>query len=292
MNRAAPILAALVLMLQPVLAADVDTENLFGFTEGADTGEEGEQDVFLDTIGRFGKRKAGPGSSRYGVADTKLSYQYDPTGNFSIELGVYGDARRVRNIADLDDKAFATFDGVEVDLKYQFLKGSKDQPFGLAIETRPRFARTLPIEGTGANIFDVETLLQADLQIVPDKVWLGANLSFEGAAGRLRGSGLGDRSSLFTVSNALSVRVGENTFLGPEMRYLRAYDGSYLNRFEGHAVFVGAGLHHRFTEKTFVTLAYAGQVWGRDRDPASAGRSFDLAHFERHNVRVKLGVMF
>ncbi len=292
MTRIASILVALGLMLQPALADDADTENLFGFTEGADTGEKGERDILLDTVGRFGKRKAGPGSSRYGVANTKLSYQYDPIENFSVELGLFGDARRVRNIADLDDKSFATFDGIGVELKYQFLKGSKDQPFGLAIETRPRFVRTLPVEGTGANILDVETLLQADLQIVPDRLWLGANLGFEGAAGRLRGSGLGDRSSIMTVSNALSVRVAENTFLGPEVRYLRAYDGSYLNRFEGQAVFVGAGLHHRFTEKTFVTLAYAGQVWGRDRDPAYAGRSFDLAHFERHNVRVKLGVMF
>jgi hypothetical protein len=294
MNRTASLLVALALLLPgPAFAADeVDTENLFGFTEGADTGKEGERDVFVDTVMRFGKRRAGPGSSHYAVADTKLSLQYDPVKNFSIELGVFGDLRRVRNVVDLDDKAFSTFDGVQVDLKYQLLKGSAEQPFGFALEVRPRFARTLPIEGTGANVFDVETVAHADWQIVPDQVWLGANLTFDGSAGRLRGSGAGDRSSLFTSSNAVSFRVAENTYLGPEVRYQRYYDGTYLNRFEGHAVFVGMGLHHRFTDKAFMTLAYAGQVRGHDRDPLYAARAFDLTHFERHNVRVRFGLEF
>ena len=37
---------------------------------------------------------------------------------------------------------------------------------GLALELRPRFARVLPIEGNGADILDMETVLQLDLQLV------------------------------------------------------------------------------------------------------------------------------
>jgi hypothetical protein len=33
------------------------------------------------------------------------------------------------------------------------------------------------------------------------------------------------------------------------------------------------------------TVAYAGQVWGRDTDPALAGRSLGLNQFERHSLR-------
>ena len=36
---------------------DVDTEHLFGFTEGSDAGEKGEQEVVVDTISRLSKRR-------------------------------------------------------------------------------------------------------------------------------------------------------------------------------------------------------------------------------------------
>ncbi|MBY0296278.1 MAG: hypothetical protein K2X71_09610 [Methylobacterium sp.] len=271
----------------------VDTEHLFGFSEGAETGRKGEQEVVLDTVTRIGKRRAGPGPSTYRVLDTKLGYQFDPTDGFSIELGAFGDLRRVRTIADLDDKAFGTFDGVSVELKYQFLHASAEQPVGLALELRPRFARVLPVEGNGANVFDMESVLQLDVQVVPGRLWYGANVSFEPAAGRRRGSGgAGFRSSTFLVSQSLVGRIAENTFLGPEIRYLRGYDGTFLNRLESVALTLGPALHHRFTEKTWLTLAYAGQVWGRDTDRAYARRALGLSQFERHALRVKVGVEF
>lgn len=271
---------------------EVDTEHLFGFTEGTDAGEKGQQEVVVDTVGRIGKRRSDSGPSTYRAFNTRIGYQFDPIDRLSIELSAFGDVRRVRNIMDLDDKSFGTFDGVSVDVKYQFLKGSAEQPFGFALEVRPRFARVLPIEGKGANIFDMETLLQADVQIVPKKLWYGTNISFEPAAGRQRGSKEGYRSSTFLWSNAIVGEVAEHTYLGPEVRYLRGYEGTFLNRLESEAVTIGPALHHRFTEKAWVTLAYAAQVWGRDTDPSLARRGFGLNQFERHNVRLKFGMEF
>ncbi|WP_236960282.1 hypothetical protein [Methylobacterium durans] len=271
---------------------DVDTEHLFGFTEGADAGEKGEQEVVVDTVTRLSKRRDGPGPSTYRVLDTRFAYQFNPIDRFSVELSAFGNLRRQRNIVDLDDKSFGTFDGVSVELKYRFLKGSAEQPLGLAIEVRPRFTRVLPIEGNGANIFDMESLLQLDVQVVPDKIWYGSNISFEPAAGRQRGSGEGYRSSTFLWSNAVVGRIAEKTFLGPEVRYLRGYDGIFLNRLESEALFIGPALHHRFTEKAWLTLAYGAQVWGRDTDPAYARRALGLNQFERHNLRVKFGMEF
>nr|WP_244936564.1 hypothetical protein [Methylobacterium currus] len=271
---------------------EVDTEHLFGFTEGADAGEKGEQEAVIDTVTRIGKRRDGPGPSTYRVLDTRFAYQFNPIDKLSIELSAFGTLRRQRNIVDLDDKSYGTFDGVSMEVKYQFLKGSKEQPLGLALEVRPRFTRVLPVEGNGADIFDIESLLQLDVQVVPDKLWYGSNISFEPAAGRQRGGGPGYRSSTFLWSNALVGRVGENTYLGPEIRYLRGYEGTFLNRLESEALTVGPALHHRFTEKIWLTVAYAGQVWGRDTDSSLAGRALGLNQFERHNLRVKFGMEF
>ncbi|ABY29529.1 hypothetical protein [Methylorubrum extorquens] len=271
---------------------DVDTEHLFGFTEGADAGEKGEQEVVIDTVTRVSKRRDGPGPSTYRVLDTRFAYQFNPIDKLSIEFSAFGTLRRQRNIVDLDDKSYGTFDGVSMEVKYQFLKGTKEQPLELALEVRPRFTRILPVEGNGANIFDLESLLQIDVQVVPDKLWYGSNISFEPAAGRQRGGGPGYRSSTFLWSNVLVGRIGENTYFGPEVRYLRGYEGIFLNQLESEALTVGPALHHRFTEKIWLTAAYAGQVWGRDADPTLAGRALGLNQFERHNVRVKFGMEF
>ena len=271
---------------------DVDTEHLFGFTEGADAGEKGEQEVVIDTVTRVSKRRDGPGPSTYRVLDTRFAYQFNPIDKLSIEFSAFGTLRRQRNIVDLDDKSYGTFDGVSMEVKYQFLKGTKEQPLGLALEVRPRFTRILPVEGNGANIFDLESLLQIDVQVVPDKLWYGSNISFEPAAGRQRGGGPGYRSSTFLWSNVLVGRIGENRYFGPEVRYLRGYEGIFLNQLESEALTVGPALHHRFTEKIWLTAAYAGKVWGRDADPTLAGRALGLNQFERHNVRVKFGMEF
>ncbi|KQO91132.1 hypothetical protein ASF36_21290 [Methylobacterium sp. Leaf90] len=271
---------------------EVDTEHLFGFTEGADAGEKGEQEVVIDTVTRVSKRRDGPGPSTYRVLDTRFAYQFNPIDKLSIEFSAFGTLRRQRNIVDLDDKSYGTFDGVSMEVKYQFLKGTKEQPLGLALEVRPRFTRILPVEGNGANIFDLESLLQLDVQVVPDKLWYGSNISFEPAAGRQRGGGPGYRSSTFLWSNVLVGRIGENTYFGPEVRYLRGYEGIFLNQLESEALTVGPALHHRFTEKIWLTAAYAGQIWGRDADPTLAGRALGLNQFERHNVRVKFGMEF
>lgn len=192
---------------------EVDTEHLFGFTEGADAGDKGQQEVVVDTVARIGKRRSEPGRSTYRAFNTRLGYQFDPIERLSIEVSAYGDLRRVRNVLDIDDKSVGTFDGVSLDVKYQLLKGSAEQPIGLALEVRPRFARVLPIEGRGADIFDMESLLLVDVQIVPNKLWYGTNVTFEPAAGRQRGSKEGYRSSTFLWSNAIVGEVAPNTFL-------------------------------------------------------------------------------
>lgn len=270
----------------------VDTENLFGFTEGTDVGKKGEQEILVDTIGRFSKRRAGPGLSGYAAAQPIISYQYDPTDNFSIEPGLWFDARDSRNVAGVPDKSFGTFNGGSLELKYQLLKRTEQRPFSVALQVEPEYARITPVEGQGADVFSVETRLIADARLVPDRLWAGVNLIYDPQVARLKGSGEVDRTSTLSVSGTLMAKVAGNLFLGPEARYMRAYDGAFLNRFDGHAVFVGPVLHYQVMEKGFLTLAYSTQVFGHDRDPDFSDRAFNLNQFSRHNLRVRFGVEF
>ncbi|WP_139040265.1 hypothetical protein [Methylobacterium terricola] len=270
----------------------VDTENLFGFTEGTDTGKKGEQEVLVDSIGRFSKRRDGPGRSGYGAAQPLISYQYDPTDNFSIEPGLRFDARDSRGIAGVPNKAFGTFNGGSVELKYQFFKRTEDRPFSLAVLAEPQYARITPVEGQGADVYSVESRLIADMRLVPDTLWAGFNLIYDPQVSRLKGSGEVDRTSTLSLSGAVMAKIAGDLFVGPEVRYMRAYEGAFLNRFEGHAVFVGPVLHYHVMEKGFLTLAYSTQVFGHDRDPDFSDRVFNLTQFSRHNLRVRFGVEF
>ncbi|WP_156635546.1 hypothetical protein [Methylobacterium sp. Leaf123] len=271
---------------------EVDSENLFGFTEGTDVGKKGEQDLIVDTIVRFSKRRAGPGASGYAAAQPVISYQYDPTDNLSIEPGLYFDTRDSRNIAGVPDKAFATFNGGSLEVKYQFFKRTDERPFSLSVQAEPQYARITPVEGQGADVFSVDTRLMADVRLVPDKLWAGFNLIYDPSVAHLKGSGEVDRTSTLTVSGTLMTQIAQGVFIGPEIRYFRAYDGSFLNRFLGRAGFAGPVLHYQVKEKAFLTLAYATQVFGHDRDPEFTDRAFYLNQAPRHAVRVRFGLVF
>lgn len=270
----------------------VDTENLFGFTEGTDTGKKGEQEALVDTISRFSKRRDGLGRSGYGATQPLISYQYDPTENFAIEPGLLFDARDSRNIAGVPDKSFGTFNGGSLELKYQFFKRTDERPFSLALQVEPQYARITPIEGQGADVFSAETRLIADARLIPDRLWACINLIYDPQVARLKGSAEVDRSSTLSISGTLMAKVAGDLFFGPEARYMRAYEGAFLNRFEGHAVFVGPVLHYQVMEKGFLTLAYSTQVFGHDRDPVFTDRAFNLNQFARHALRVRFGVEF
>jgi hypothetical protein len=310
---------------EPSAKFDTDSENIFGFTEGTDTPKQGEREISIDGIGRFGKRRFGPAGlpelavpdisdqlrdddqnavalpgpagpvarrSVYRALNAKLGYQYGLTDDLSVELGVFGDARRVKNVPDLPNKSFGTLDGLAVELKYRLIERTRDNPFGLALQVEPRWSRVADVEGRGQNALSLETKLLADLRIVPDRLWFATNLGWEPQSGRLRGTGEPVRESTASWSNALSLRVSETTFVGAELRYLRAYGGLFLTRFEGDALYLGPTLHHKISKDAYISVAYSGQVAGKDRDPEFRNRGLNLTHFERHQVRIKVGMEF
>ena len=69
------------------------------------------------------------------------------------------------------------------------------------------------------------------------------------------------------------------------MRHLTKYEGSFLNKEEGHALFVGPTLSVRVLPNAVLQAAYSIQVSGRAKDEPD--RHLDLANFERHQGRLR-----
>jgi hypothetical protein len=84
--NAKTVLAALMLLLllapSAVHAGDVDTQFVFGFTQGADVGELGEKEIESETVGRFGKA-----DGSYAVLTSQLRAELVPFENFHFEVG-------------------------------------------------------------------------------------------------------------------------------------------------------------------------------------------------------------
>src|SRR5262245_54607279 len=59
--------------------AEIDTEHMFGFTEGSDTGEAGEKELETDSTGRFGKF-----SGAYNNVATALEAKYSFSDRFRL----------------------------------------------------------------------------------------------------------------------------------------------------------------------------------------------------------------
>src|SRR5262245_8174797 len=74
------VLLALVMLSRVALASDVDTQFIFGFTQGADVGELGEKEIESQTIGRFGKL-----DGSYAAVTSQLRAEYTPLANLRIE---------------------------------------------------------------------------------------------------------------------------------------------------------------------------------------------------------------
>jgi hypothetical protein len=287
----------------------VETENLFGFTNGSDTGEAGSKEFSPEAAMALGKR-----GGSYRAFGTKLELGFGVTDDFSFSMSALGDCHRIRNVMDFDDvRGRCGLNGVGAEVRWRLLN-RKTAPFGLTLHAEPSFARFDESSGQVGRKIGSENKIILDKELIPDTLFGTVNLLYEPERFRERLVIPAERGSVGGVAAALSHRVSKTTFVGGELRYLRAYDGFALNRFSGQALYAGPTLYTQLTEKAWLSAAWNIQVAGREaldrrdvaagivealeagEDPLSAvpvRRShLDLKNFERHRIKVKAGFEF
>jgi hypothetical protein len=142
--------------------------------------------------------------------------------------------------------------------------------------------------GERVRNFEFETTVNADLELMRNRLYAGFNLLYEPEVTQML-TGETQREATFGGSAALSLRLASNVVLGGEVWYLRHYDAANLTSFTGDAVMLGPTLYLRFTPKMFMTAAWNAQVWGREiGNPVS----LNLAEFQRHRARLKFAWEF
>jgi len=276
-------IVAIALESNVVLAGQIDTEHLFGFTIGTDIGDAGEKEIEAGTTARLGKR-----SGSYTALSQTLSFEYTPGPNLRLEVTAAGAYHGIAGVPGLDDRRQMAFEGLSFDVRYRLLDRAH-APFGLAINVEPHWGRVDETSGESVDGHGVDLTLAVDKELVPNRVVAAFNLLYRPEASLSRIDGTWSRESTAGVATALMAQVRPGIFVGTEARYLRSYDGLGLDRFEGHALFVGPTVYAKLSERAWIALAWSAQVAGRSVDETGA---LDLVNFERHQATLKFGLTF
>ena len=255
---------ATVLVLAPGLSAqaaekdghkanELDSEHIFGFTEGSDIGEKGEKEAEVEPLMRFGKR-----TGSYFATSTAFLYKYSLTDDFRVAPVFSLSSHSISGVTDLDDRHSFDFEGTGAEIRYRLLNREK-APFGA--------------------LFDKE--------LIHDRLFGALNFGYEPAWTKVKATDESERSSALSMSGALSTVVRPGVVVGMELRYARDYDGIGLNTFVGDALFLGPSIMIKVSDKAFVSAAWNTQVAGH---ASGESGSLNLTDFERNQIRLRFGV--
>src|SRR4030088_2830088 len=262
---------------------EIETKYIFGFTTGSGIGLEGEKEFTVDSIGRFGKR-----DGHYAATETKYEFEFTPNQFIQIEFGALGSTHNIGGVTDLDDMRQVALGGAFAELRYLAIERTSNNPLAVTLAIEPTVRLIDETGGARVRNFEFETTVNADLELMKNRLFAGFNLLYEP---EVTWNALGDtqREAKFGGSAALSLRIASNVVVGGEVWYLRHYDSAALTAFTGDAVMLGPTLYIQFTPKMFMTAAWNTQVWGREvGNPVS----LNLAEFQRNRAKLKFAVEF
>ena len=262
---------------------DLETKYIFGFTTGSGIGLEGEKEFTIDTVGRFGKR-----DGHYSATETKYEFEFTPTQFIQIEFGALGSTHNINSVTDLDDRRQFAASGAFAELRYLAIERTSSNPLAVTLAVEPTARSIDETSGTRVHNYEFETVVNADLELLRNRLYAGFNLLYEPEV-TWASTGEVEREAKFGGSAALSLRIASNVVVGGEVWYLRHYDAANLTAFTGDAVLMGPTVYIQFTPKMFMTAAWNAQVWGREiGNPVS----LNLAEFQRHRARLKFAWEF
>jgi len=284
------LLACLAGQLAPALAGEekegaererVDTEFIFGFTAGADTGDVGEKELEQQTAAQWDKR-----DGRYGVLTDQLRYEASPVENFRFEIGAPIAYYDISGVPGLDDRNQVSFNGLVAEFKYRLFDRDR-APFGLMVSAEPHWNRTDDIGGERLDDYGAELTLALDKELLQGRLFAAFNLVYEPEIARLQG--FWQRESMLGVSTSVTAQVEPGVFIGGEARYLRRYDGVDLDSLSGQAVFLGPNFFVRLSKSLALSGAWSVQVAGHATE---VPLPLDLTKFTRQQALFRVEYNF
>ncbi len=262
----------------------VNTENVFGTLAGSDLLPVGAVEVTSDTMVRLGKL-----GGQYRGIDQRLAVTYRASSWLSASLAATGSAVSVKRVEGLEDTSRTAMPGgIGGELRLRLVDRAH-APVGVTVSVAPGWNTIDTRSGTPATVVSVESMLSIDAALVPDTLFGAINLIHGLEHGKERDATAWSDGSTLGAGAALSYRVLPTVFVGGEVRYLRAYEGTLGGRYAGDGIFAGPSVHVQIAHNAWASLSWSMQVHGHE---AAGASHLNLTDFERHQVRLKVGFEF
>lgn len=253
----------------------VDTEHLFGVTEGSDIGKAKETEIEFEPSVRLGKR-----AGAYAAGSTGFAVKYGVTDAIRVAPTVRFGTHAIGDVPGLGNLNELSFESVSVDTRVR-LANWRTAPFGLTLSFAPSYARIDALSGTATDQYGFAMTALIDKELIPNALYGAINVGYSPTWSHA------DPTSAVKLAGALSVPVAPGWFLAGEARYERLYDGVGLDTFAGQSLFVGPSALVQVSKNTLLTVAWNAQVSGHAvGDP----RALDLVNFERQQFFARLAV--
>ena len=264
------------------IANGIDSEHLFGFTEGSDIGAKGDKELELSGHGRFGARRGS-----YSAISTEVEGKFTILDDFRIAPGLSLARYDIVDVPGFDNRSSWAFEALSFEMKYRMLDRQRSV-VGLTVGITPGWGR-VDANGDPVDSYGAEFFLALDKELMPGRLFGAFNISYDPASTRSRSTGEWTRDSSLQFSTAVAAQVTKGVFVGGEIRYARAYAGLALDHFSGHALFVGPTFYAKLSNTSWIAAGWNIQVAGRSVEQGSA---LDLINFQRHEVVVRMGFAF
>ena len=278
-----PVVVACALLPSTGHAEGIDTEHVFAFMIGTDTGDVGEREFQSQTTGRFAKS-----AGTYRALTQSVELELVPIDNFRVEFAAVAASYDIGAVPGFDDLRQAGVQGGSVDFRYRFLD-RKTAGFGLTIDAETHADRMDETSGAHVRSYGTDFTLAFDRELVPDKLLAGLNLLYQPEWTNFLATNTTEQQATVGVAWSMMAQVQPGLLIGAEAQYLRRYEGLGLDVFSGQALFVGPTVYAKLSERSRLTAALSFQVAGRS---AGAVGSLDLIDFERYQARLIYGVNF
>jgi hypothetical protein len=264
-----------------VRADQVDTEHMFGFSEGTDIGEPFQPEAELESIGRAGKS-----AGSFTALTTTANLKYPVSADVRIAPGIGFASYNISGVPDFSDTSAFVFNQAFLEFRWHPI-ARESHPIGLTFVATPFYGPIDPVTGAGADNYGIDFIAAIDRTVIPDKLYAAVNLLYVLDRTRTWGTSTTIDSSLLGTSAAASGRVLPWLFVGGEIRYLQGYSGLAFAGLTDQAIYMGPTFYLTLGKHASLSGAWEPQLWGQLTGSPSG---LDLVTFDRQQFKLRLSV--
>ena len=277
--------ANLVLVLLAALPAwaDVDSEHMFGFTEGTDIGTPFQAEDEMEMVGRLGRA-----DGSYSATSLTASLKYPLSEQIRVAPAITFTRFSISGVTGFEDQNVIGLERLAMEFRWRPFD-RETSLFGLTFVATPFVGFIDEVTGTPGDSWGGTFIAATDRALIRDRLFVALNFVYDFGRARDYATGTIVDGSEMGLAVAATARIGEGFYVGGEVRYLRAFDSMAFGNLVGQAVYVGPTFYAMFGRGASLSGAWNVQAWGQATglDPV-----LDLSVFERNMFKLRLAFDF